>query len=121
MLLVLSEYWVLSSQIVRPCAPCAARCIEQADKKWLAFAIQCKSKTPFEGGRLKVVNTSPCAIKLELSCLGKTHFNEPSTSPGNEVMPMCSRFTLCSIFDLYLAQHGFFVGSGLISARPGSY
>ena len=52
------------------------------------------SQSPFVHEQMKAFNTNSLALKLNPSCFVQTHFNMPSTGPGNEVKELKSTHTI---------------------------
>ena len=54
-----------------------------------------RSEIPFMYGQMESSNTSPQAVKLNLSCSEQAHYNRPGIGPGYEnKQPGCLRVVL---------------------------
>ena len=89
--MLLSQYQVSSSKIVRPRAPCGARCMRHANTMWSTVCSAAPHsqfgkgvRPPSVHGRMESPNKSPQAIELNRSYLGKFHSDKAGTGPGYE-------------------------------------
>ena len=85
--MLLSQHRVLSFKIVRPRAPCGARCMRHAIRTWSAVCLEAPHSQFVKEARPhlcmdQLPNTSPQAVELNPSYSEQVHPNRPGTNLG---------------------------------------
>ena len=93
----LSQHRVLSSKIVRPRAPCGARCIGHAVSTWSAVCSEAPHSQFGEGARPHLCIDEwnrPTPVRRRLSLTQVAHPNRPGTGLGHKSTEPGSIFTV---------------------------